>query len=149
MERLTERDEYDNADIIDVDSSDLQSNLSYKEFNLVTEALNRLAEFEDEREEWVKTYEACKRVIEEYGLEAQMYMVIEELSELIKSVCKHRRADNYKNIIEEIADVEIMLQQLKIMLQILPSEIQKIKEQKLQRTIDKIKEAAKRSELND
>lgn len=47
MERLTERDEYGNADIIGVDSADLQLNLSYEEFNRVTEALNKLAAYED------------------------------------------------------------------------------------------------------
>lgn len=47
MERLTERDEYGNADIIGVDSADLQLNLNFNEFNQVTEALNRLAAYED------------------------------------------------------------------------------------------------------
>ncbi len=45
--RLTERDEFGNANIIGVDSASLQLNLSFDEFNRVTEALNRLAEFED------------------------------------------------------------------------------------------------------
>jgi len=47
MSRLTERDEFGNANIIGVDSEDLQSNLEFKEFNKVTEALNRLAHYED------------------------------------------------------------------------------------------------------
>lgn len=47
MERLTERDEFGNADIIGADSADLQLNLGYDEFNLVTKALNRLAFYED------------------------------------------------------------------------------------------------------
>ena len=47
MERLTERDEYGNADIVGVDSGELQLNLEFEEFNLVTGALNRLAEYED------------------------------------------------------------------------------------------------------
>jgi rubrerythrin len=46
-ERLTVRDEYGNADIIGVDSADLQLNLGFKELNIVTNTLNRLAEFED------------------------------------------------------------------------------------------------------
>ena len=45
--RLTERDEYGNADIIGVDSGDFQLNLEFDEFGLVTEVLNRLAEYED------------------------------------------------------------------------------------------------------
>lgn len=47
MKRLTQRDEYGNADIIGVDSADLQLNLRFDEFNLVTAALNRLAFYED------------------------------------------------------------------------------------------------------
>ncbi|EHQ92162.1 hypothetical protein [Desulfosporosinus youngiae] len=45
--RLTDRDEFGNADIIGVDSEDLQLNLEYDEFNKVTNALNRLAQYED------------------------------------------------------------------------------------------------------
>ena len=47
MERLTERDEFGNADIIGVDSADLQLNLTYPQFNRVTAALNRLSDYED------------------------------------------------------------------------------------------------------
>ena len=47
MKRLTERDEYGNAEIIGVDSDDLQFNLRYGDFNKVTEALNKLAAYED------------------------------------------------------------------------------------------------------
>ncbi len=46
MERLTEYDTYGNADIIGVDSMDLQCNLECDEFNKVTYALNKLAEYE-------------------------------------------------------------------------------------------------------
>lgn len=48
--RLTERDEWGNADIIGVDSGNLQGNLMGDEFNNVTLALNRLAFFEDKIE---------------------------------------------------------------------------------------------------
>ena len=47
MERLTERDEFGNADIIGVDSEDLQLNLDFKQMNKVTDTLNKLAEYED------------------------------------------------------------------------------------------------------
>lgn len=47
MERFTERDEYGNADIIGVDSFDLQGGLHFEDFNKVTDALNRLADYED------------------------------------------------------------------------------------------------------
>ncbi len=51
MERLTERDEFGNADIIGVDGMDLQCNLGFDEFNKVTNTLNRLAEYEDLEEQ--------------------------------------------------------------------------------------------------
>lgn len=51
MERLTERDEFGNADIIGVDSMDLQQNLGFEEFNKVTDALNKLAEYEELEEQ--------------------------------------------------------------------------------------------------
>ena len=47
MERLTERDEFGNADIIGVNSEDLQLNLDFKQMNKVTDTLNKLAEYED------------------------------------------------------------------------------------------------------
>ena len=47
MERLTERDEFGNADIIGVNSCEFQLRLRFDEFNLVTDALNRLAAYED------------------------------------------------------------------------------------------------------
>lgn len=47
MRRLTERDEYGNADVIAIDSADWQLNLNFDEFNRVTDVLNRLAAYED------------------------------------------------------------------------------------------------------
>ncbi len=51
MGRLTERDEFGNADIIGVDGIDLQCNLKFDEFDKVTTALNKLAEYEDLEEQ--------------------------------------------------------------------------------------------------
>ena len=44
-----------------------------------------------------------------------MLMVVEEMSELIKEILKNinRKKDNVAEIVEETADVEIMLEQLK------------------------------------
>ena len=51
-----------------------------------------------------------------YGAEAQTLMVMEEMSELTKELCKHARgADNTDAIAEEIADVYIMLNQMEIL----------------------------------
>lgn len=47
MERLTQFDEFGNADIVGVDSDDLQLNLDFEQFNKVTNALNQLAYYEN------------------------------------------------------------------------------------------------------
>ena len=67
-------------------------------------------------------YETFRKAIDTWGYTAQFHMAIEECSELIQAICKLDRAvETNKDfasskIIEEIADVEIMLDQLKIML---------------------------------
>lgn len=47
MKRLTERDEFGNADIRGVSGEALHLHLSFDALNRVTAALNRLADFED------------------------------------------------------------------------------------------------------
>lgn len=83
--------------------------------------------------EWLKRYETyglpttmrpevLQLAISVYKKEAQIDMAIEEMSELTKALLKHRRAERSpeawdyektrQNILEEIADVIIMLMQL-------------------------------------
>lgn len=60
-----------------------------------------------------------ERAIELYGKDMQLTVAIEELSELIKEICKNKRgADNRANIIDEMADCYIMLEQLEIIFNI-------------------------------
>lgn len=64
------------------------------------------------------------KAIDTYGTESQIDMAIEEMSELTKALLKYRRAlkgntdisvsKAHSDILEEIADVEIMLDQMKI-----------------------------------
>lgn len=59
--------------------------------------------------------EILKKAIVIYGNDSQINVAIEEMSELTKELCKAKRNLGCKlNIAEEIADVEIMLEQLKI-----------------------------------
>ena len=51
--------------------------------------------------------------IQTFGEQAQERQTIEELSELVQAIC-HKHRGRTHNIAEEIADVEIMLAQLKI-----------------------------------
>ena len=55
--------------------------------------------------------------INTYGTKLQQDISIEEMAELQKAILKHRRnptEETRKDIIDEIADVQIMLEQLKI-----------------------------------
>ena len=57
-----------------------------------------------------------RAALELWGPDAQTLMVFEETAELQKELCKHARGkDNREAIAEEIADVEIMLGQMKIL----------------------------------
>ena len=69
-----------------------------------------------------------------------MKMVLEEMSELQKEICKlWRGKDNRDAIAEEVADVEIMLDQLKLMLDI-PYEVEQHRQNKLQRLRERLEE---------
>lgn len=62
-----------------------------------------------------------KKALSCYGAEAQITMVFEEMSELQKELCKKLRGkDNVNDIAEEIADVEIMLDQMKLLFNVGP-----------------------------
>ena len=53
------------------------------------------------------------KAIEHYGTDVQLTVAIEELSELIKEICKNRRGNsNISELIEEIADCYIILEEL-------------------------------------
>lgn len=54
-----------------------------------------------------------QKAIEHYGTDVQLTVAIEELSELIKEICKNRRGNsNISELIEEIADCYIILEEL-------------------------------------
>lgn len=56
------------------------------------------------------------KAIRTWGMESQAWMVIEEMSELAKELCKTRRKmSNPDALADEIADVTIMLEQLRLM----------------------------------
>lgn len=57
-----------------------------------------------------------EKAIEKYGKTAQTLMFFEEVAELEKELCKNSRGeDNITQITEEIADVLITLEQIKMM----------------------------------
>ena len=76
-----------------------------------------------------------------YGKQSQLVMAMEEMSELTKELSKNLRgADNAKALAEEIADVEIMLEQLKLMFNI-RDEVTQQRTVKLQRLDNRISQS--------
>ena len=60
--------------------------------------------------------ETLERAIEKYGTLMQIIVAIEEMAELTKELCKQLRGrDNLEEIAEEIADVEIVLEEQKML----------------------------------
>lgn len=58
--------------------------------------------------------ELYEKVCNKYGCDNQLTVAIEELSELAKEICKIQRGfETYDHLAEEIADVEIMCEQLR------------------------------------
>lgn len=75
-----------------------------------------------------------EKAIDTYGKDMQLTVAVEELSELIKEICKNKRGrDNRDNIIEEMADCYIMLEQLAIIYGIRLNEIVAMMYSKMQR----------------
>lgn len=56
-----------------------------------------------------------RHAIRVFGKESQCRMMIEEMSELTKALCKLPRGGPVENVLEEMADVQIMLDQMKLL----------------------------------
>ncbi|OUP70708.1 hypothetical protein B5F10_02135 [Anaerotruncus colihominis] len=85
-----------------------------------------------------KTKLIFEQAIRTYGKESQMKMVLEEVAELQKEICKlWRGRDNVQAIAEEVADVEIMLDQLKLILDI-EEDVQRFREKKITRLKERL-----------
>lgn len=66
--------------------------------------------------EYISETEVLQRALDTYGSLPQIVMVFEEMSELQKELCKYLRGRvSFEHIAEEIADVEIMLEQMKLL----------------------------------
>ena len=72
--------------------------------------------------------------INHYGKPAQTLQFFEEVAEFEKEICKNNRGfDNKDELAEEFADLQIMLDQIKIMYDIKDSQIEMIMQEKLER----------------
>ena len=77
-----------------------------------------------------------KMAIAHYGATEQELVAIEECSELIQAIT-HKRRGRKHNIAEEIADVEIMLEQLKIINKCADN-VKQIKHYKVERLLERM-----------
>ncbi len=77
--------------------------------------------------------ELMQQALKEWGSDSQLDMVIEECAELIDAIQKWRRhrIDSIK-VLEETVDVELCVEQLKIILDA-PTLFNKIRKEKLER----------------
>lgn len=102
-----------------------------------------------------------KRIANHYGFSKQSRQLNEECAELIQAVNKYYRFRESKstrdeiilsaqdsnvliqNIVEEVADTEIMLEQIKYLLNVNPAAVEEIKKNKVNRQLERIKKEAK------
>jgi NTP pyrophosphatase (non-canonical NTP hydrolase) len=79
--------------------------------------------------------------IEKWGASIQLIMCIEEMSELTKEISKYFRGkDNKKDLIEEMGDVYIMLEQMKIIFDVQEKELHDSIENKIKNLEIRLKE---------
>lgn len=86
------------------------------------------------------TKQKLQEIINYFGEDNQKLKAIEELSELTIAIIDAKN-DKTENLIEEIADVEIMIRQLKMIYKIDKAEVKKAKQLKIERTLKMIEEA--------
>ena len=90
--------------------------------------------------------EAIVKIADTYGYDAQSRQLIEEMADLTQAINKAWRMGNdfdnllvqKRNIKEEIADVYIMLEQMKYLLNIYEDDIETIISRKILRQLERI-----------
>ena len=88
--------------------------------------------------EHINETEVLQRALDTYGSALQIVVMMEEMSELQKELCKYLRGKySPANIAEEIADVEIMLEQMK-MLFCLADDVRDVRRRKVERLKERL-----------
>lgn len=96
--------------------------------------------------EWLKMDDKLREIVNHYGIKQQLKKFNEETFELIEAVTINE-VDNFDlvdqelvdKIVEEIADVAVLLKQIQLYYFINESFIKKIMEQKIDRQLNRIK----------
>mgnify|MGYP004603545677 CR=1 FL=1 len=91
--------------------------------------------------EYISEAEVLQEALDTYGSTLQVVMVFEEMGELQKELCKYLRGrGSFDHIAEEIADVEIMLEQMK-MLFYCANEVRDVRRRKVERLKERLDDA--------
>jgi len=100
------------------------------------------------------------KIAEEYGHKPQLQMLIEEMAELTKAICKFNRVDDrakrepvqaaectevIENLIDEMADVQIMILQLQHFINLSDESFKERMNKKLDRQIERINKRSRKS----
>lgn len=89
----------------------------------------------------IKLDSFLEEVIDHYTPAHQLGVAIEEMSELTKEICKYKRGfENRTSIVEEMADVYIMLRQLKLIFNVGEDEIKAVEKAKIKRLMEYMKD---------
>lgn len=95
--------------------------------------------------------EAIRKIADHYGLNAQLNVATEELAELIQAIARFRRVNERdmlelarrKNLVaEEIADVEVMLAQIKYLMKI-DERVEAVAKYEIERQLKRMKKETK------
>lgn len=96
----------------------------------------------------------CLEIARYYGFDAQTNQLIEECAELIQAINKYKRkhiggqpldvqVSTWNQVVEEIADVEVMLCQIKQLFGITEHEVEDVAERKIERTMMRMEETTR------
>ena len=95
--------------------------------------------------------ERLKKIAKYHGKKTQLEQIIEESAELIVAVRKYlREAEDlpFVNVVEEIADVEVMTNQIKYLFGI-ENKVEEIKAAKIERTLKRIEREVEKNEKEE
>ena len=88
--------------------------------------------------EYISEAEVLQRALDTYGSALQIVVMMEEMSELQKELCKYLRGKcSPASIAEEIADVEIMIEQMK-MLFCCAEDVRSVRKRKVERLKERL-----------
>lgn len=92
--------------------------------------------------EYISEAEVLQRAMDTYGSAMQIVVMMEEMSELQKELCKYLRGKcSPASIAEEIADVEIMIEQMK-MLFCCAEDVRSVRKRKVERLKERLDNGA-------